>query len=134
MTPPPPLQPDDPKAWLRRAQSNLAYARHEVEGVLYEDRCFNAQQAVEKSLKALLLRHRVTFPFTHDIAVLLTLVETHVKPVPQPLRSSAALTDYAVSTRYPGVAEPVTRAEYLQAVDVAAAVVAWVSEQLAKPS
>ena len=88
MTPPPRLQPDDPKAWLRRAQSNLAYARHEVEGVLYEDHCFNAQQAVEKSLKALLLQHGVTFPFTHDIAVLLTLVETHVKPVPQPLRSS----------------------------------------------
>ena len=99
MTPPPPLQPDDPKAWLRRAQSNLAYARHEVEGVLYEDRCFNAQQAVEKSLKALLLQHRVTFPFTHDIAVLLTLVETHVKPVPQPLRSSAFALTRSPSTR-----------------------------------
>lgn len=70
MTPPPPLQPDDPKAWLRRAQNNLAYARHEVEGVLYEDPCFNAHQAAEKALKALLFHHEMTFPFTHEIKFL----------------------------------------------------------------
>lgn len=43
--------------WLRRAESNLARARfgRQVPEVLYEDLCFDAQQAAEKSLKALML-------------------------------------------------------------------------------
>jgi len=34
---------------------------------------FHAQQAVEKSLKAVLMWHAVRYPFTHDIAALLKL-------------------------------------------------------------
>jgi len=40
--------------WLARAQSNLIRAQQEKpEGVLWEDVCFDAQQSVERALKAL---------------------------------------------------------------------------------
>jgi len=43
------------KEWLTRAKSNLARARagKVSEEILYEDLCFDEQQAVEKALKAL---------------------------------------------------------------------------------
>ncbi len=41
--------------WLKRARSNLERAKigKVSPGILYEDLCFDAQQAVEKSLKAI---------------------------------------------------------------------------------
>ena len=43
------------KEWLKRAKSNLARAKagKVSEDILYEDLCFDAQQAAEKALKAL---------------------------------------------------------------------------------
>ena len=103
----------DPAEWLRRARSNLAKAKAgEVAEVVYEDLCFDAQQASEKALKALLVRQQVGFPKTHAIGDLLTLVQQSGIEVPSPIRESALLTDYAVVTRYPGSAEDVTRAQY----------------------
>lgn len=60
----------DPRAWLKRAESSLACARagHGVSGVLLEDLCFHAHQAVEKGLKALLIARSIGFPKTHAIA------------------------------------------------------------------
>ena len=40
------------------------------------------------------------------------------------------LTRYAVVTRYPGLAEPVTETHYQEAVAVAKAVLEWVEDQL----
>ncbi len=53
--PPDALSPEDPREWLRRARSNLARVRlgHGQPDVLFEDLCFDAHQACEKALKAL---------------------------------------------------------------------------------
>jgi len=63
--------------WIRRAKSNLARAKHgkHSEDVLYEDLAFDAQQAAEKSLKALLLSLGATAPRTHSIGYLLNMIE-----------------------------------------------------------
>ena len=44
--------PDDPAEWLRRARAHLirAKADSDLTGVLYEDLCFDAQQAAEKAV------------------------------------------------------------------------------------
>jgi len=49
-----PEDPADPQAWLLRAKSNfnLAEKGGRLKGVLFEDLCFNAQQAAEKALKS----------------------------------------------------------------------------------
>lgn len=63
--------------------------------------CYNCQQAVEKYLKAFLLKKRGTFQHTHDLGILneqcaqvdgsFLLIEAWVKP----------LTEYVVKGRYP---------------------------------
>lgn len=113
--------------WLKRARSNLERARAEKisDEILYEDLCFDAQQAVEKSLKALLVRLDKPFPKTHSIGMLLKLVEETGVEIPDDINRSKILTDYAVDTRYPGMYEPVSEGEYKEALKLAVGVFEW---------
>ena len=128
--PPERFPPDDPREWLNRARSNLARARSRIPGVYLEDLCFDAQQAAEKAIKALLVKKGVDFPYVHDIAHLLTLAEQTGAQVPDPVRRAEDLTRYAVVTRYPGLAEPVTDSHYRDAIVGAEAVVSWVEKEI----
>ncbi len=107
--------------WLKRARSNLERARAEKisDEILYEDLCFDAQQAVEKSLKALLVRLDKPFPKTHSIGMLLKFIEETGVEIPDDINRSKILTDYAVDTRYPGMYEPVSEGEYKEALKLA---------------
>ena len=99
--PPEHRDPTKPAEWLRRARSNLAKAKADrnLPEVLYEDLCFDAQQAAEKALKALLVYRNVPFPKTHDIMDLLTILHQSVMDVPEEIRHTDFLTGYAVETR-----------------------------------
>lgn len=125
------LPPNDPREWLNRAKSNLSQARGGIHlsQVYLEDLCFQAQQAAEKALKAVLIQHGIRFPYTHDIGTLLSLSSHTGKPIPDLVLAAARLSDYAVGARYPGFSEPVSRTEYDEAVTIADAVVQW-SEML----
>lgn len=90
-----------------------------------EDLCFQAQQAAEKALKAVLIMLNVRFPHTHDLSALLSLAEKAGQLIPRHVREAALLTDYAVEARYPGFGELVTQEEYVQAVSIAAEAVRW---------
>ena len=118
--------PDDPREWMNRARSNLAMAKLETEGIYLEDLCFNAQQAVEKAIKALLMKLDVEFPYVHDIAQLVTLLERPVQEIPGFVREAEQLTQFAVFSRYPGLAPPIKRQEYDEAVATAEQVVRWI--------
>ena len=56
--------PTDPQAWLLRAKGNLNLAEKggRLKGVLFEDLCFNAQEAAEKALKAVCLAQGMDSP------------------------------------------------------------------------
>ena len=98
-----------PAEWLRRARSNLARTRQpKTEEIVWEDLCFDAQQAAEKALKALLLHRQIEFPLVHNIATLLTLIQNAGFVPPADVLAAADLTDYAVMTRYPSTAEQVS--------------------------
>jgi len=122
--------PDDPREWLNRAKSNLVRARNRMPDVYLEDLCFDAQQAAEKAIKAFLIRLDVPVPYTHDLAELLTVVEEAGRNVPEGIKRAGALSDYAVESRYLGMAEPVTQEEYAEAVAIAEEVVRWVEDAL----
>lgn len=120
----------DPKSWLIHARSDLALAENEGAGILLETLCFHAQQAAEKALKGLLIADGVwDFPYTHDIEVLVGLVERHGREPPPAVRTAAKLTTYAIDTRYPGFVLS-GREEYEKAVATARVVVEWVEEQV----
>ena len=100
-----------------RARSNLIRCREDarLQGVCFEDLCFDAQQAAEKAIKALLIARGHRFPYVHDIAALLTIAGAAGIEVPADVREGARLTRFAVAARYPGVAKAATAEEHRRA-------------------
>ena len=125
------MQPErgSPAEWLDFAYGDLDLAR-EPHGprVRREMVCFLAQQAAEKSIKAVLLAHRISFPFTHNLGVLLDLLPAAVT-VPPEVDQAATLSAYAVLSRYPGMATP-NDADTAEALRLAQSVVAWAEDVL----
>ena len=130
MNPPERFSPDDPREWLNRAKSNLALAKNPIPGAYLEDLCFEAQLAAEKAIKATLIRLGLEFAYVHDLARLLSLLDDAGEAVPDIVRNAEELTPYALMTRYPSPARPITQGEYLTAVKVADAVVRWAEGRL----
>ena len=123
-----------PEDWLRRAKGNLARAKQtKPKDAFWEDLCFDAQQAAEKAIKAVLIFRQLEFRKTHDLRGLLTLLDSTGSPIPAEIWKADNLTDYAVETRYPGLSEPVSDSEYRDAVALAEAVVRWADKQITQP-
>jgi HEPN domain-containing protein len=122
--------PDNPAEWLERAGSSLALSAAKTPGVLYEDLCFQAQQAAEKAIKAVFVARKIPYPYSHDINALLSGLELDGASIPETLWSAVILTSYASDTRYPGFETPVTKEEYLRAVELAKGILRWAEEQV----
>ncbi|HKP74254.1 MAG TPA: HEPN domain-containing protein [Longimicrobiaceae bacterium] len=111
--------------WLRLAEGDLAMAKLGLasDGFdVFELVGFHAQQAAEKLIKAFLVHRSVEFGDVHDIDTLLKLVRTANADLATKLDPAAALTPYAVGTRYPGRYGTVTRDQAETAVQIAEAV------------
>ena len=52
---------DDPREWMNRARSSLAIAKNRVPQAYLEDLCFEAQQAAEKAIKAVMIARGIDF-------------------------------------------------------------------------
>ena len=117
----------DPGEWLRHARSNLSRCRADraLPEVLFEDLCFDAQQAAEKAIKAVLVLRGRRFPKTHDLAELLDLVTATGVVVPPEVLEAKRLTPYAVAGRYRGVSEDASEQDYREALEAAEKAVAW---------
>ena len=102
------LAPDDPREWMRRARSNLTRARSRTPDVYLEDLCFDAQQAAEKSIKAVMIARNIDFPYVNNLAYLLSVLEETGETIPEDIRDAATLTRYASTTRAPYIGGPVS--------------------------
>jgi HEPN domain-containing protein len=126
------LDPADPREWLNRAKSSLRHSRSKAEGVYLEELCFDAQQAAEKAVKAVLGSRHVRFPHVHDLETLLTVLSENGVDVPDPMWEARKLTPYAVEARYPSVAKEVTEEQYAEAVRLAQATVDWAESMVTR--
>jgi HEPN domain-containing protein len=115
--------------WLAKSEEDLFVSGLilNAEMTSYDTAGFHAQQAAEKALKALLVRHQVDFRHTHEIRELLALAEPVAPGIHAHLAAADTLTPYAVSARYPGRQPPLDKGEAVSQVEVARAVVAHVS-------
>jgi len=80
---------------------------------------FHAQQAVEKALKAWLNLRSVAYPKTHDLRLLMNLVQTQAQEDCDRFVDLADLTDFAVQFRYdfPTLPRGLNRSEILSKVE-----------------
>ena len=77
---------------------------------------FHAQQAVEKTLKAILALAFVPYAHTHDLLELIDLVRTKGFDFPPDLEEVKRLTTFAVGFRYEELQPPFDRAWALDCV------------------
>jgi len=118
-------EPGSAADWLRYARSDLALSKAPRSGdILFETLCFHAQQAAEKSVKAVLIHFGITHDRTHNLRTLLSQVQVACA-VPQSVIEAAGLSDYAVAMRYPGERESIEEEEYLTSIAMAERVVRW---------
>ena len=87
--------------WLDKAAADFAAAEHlsSHDGRFREIIAFHCQQAVEKYLKAFLVRRQIEFPKTHDIAKLLDRVATVNANMAESLQDADVLTPFGVEVR-----------------------------------
>jgi HEPN domain-containing protein len=120
----------DPQSWMQNARADIAIAGIQLPpGGMYEQLCFHAQQAAEKSIKAVLLDLGVVFPFTHNLQMLLDLLPANIF-VPNEVKNVIELNAYAVLARYPGELEPVSESDYKHAYAIAEATIEWADNLL----
>ena len=92
-----------PEEWIEKARVFLEEAGRHVEVGHYWLACFEAQQAAELYLKALLVALTGAHPYTHDLVELLRTLEELGIEVPQELKVYGdALTSHYTLARYPG--------------------------------
>ena len=118
--------------WLGRACSDL----HIAETLLEPDSpetagvCFHSQQAVEKSLKAILVYWDVEFDWSHEIKYLIDRCAEKDPSFDQFRTSAEPLTRYAVRFRYPSDQPDPSIDQARQAVAAAGRIWEFVLKQL----
>jgi HEPN domain-containing protein len=90
-----------PEGLLFKARNDLALAKLGLDAdTALDGVCFHAQQAAEKSVKAVLALHRVPYPFTHDLGMLIGLGAKLRADVLEFEETAENLMEYAVRARY----------------------------------
>jgi HEPN domain-containing protein len=92
--------------WIEKAEGNYDSARvlmrqrkHLVPDVV----CNQCQQCAEKYLKALLVRHGLSFPKTHDLTQLKNLIKSIDADILLIAPALETLNPYGIDVRYPGL-------------------------------
>lgn len=87
-------------ALLDKAGHDLVAARATIAtGEALDTVCFHAQQAAEKSLKALLALNDIVYPHRHDLGELVELAKVHFPALSSLEPEIIALSPYAVELR-----------------------------------
>jgi HEPN domain-containing protein len=89
--------------WVQKAEKDLIIVRavEHHNPPVYDGICYHCQQSAEKYLKALLQEWGVLPPRTHNLTVLLNLLQPHDPALGTLKRELKSLARYAVDVRYP---------------------------------
>jgi len=118
--------------WILKADDDLNVAEYIVASGYYSATGFHCQQSAEKYLKAYLVWNDREFPKTHDLELLLDLVEAVDRELTAPLRDIIVLTVYSVEVRYPGDIPEMSSDDVNKAMSLARMVKEAVMEKLPK--
>ena len=121
------------KILLKRAKSNLIRGKNnsylDLREIVLEDLCFDLQQCVEKSFKALLVNNNIDYPYTHKINILIELLEENAISIPDEIKEAVILTVFAVEARYDDILF-LTEDIYKETLEISEKVYNWALEQI----
>ncbi len=120
------------KKWIIKAKNDLQVAENEmnvsIRNKIPEAICFHSQQAVEKFLKAFLVKNSIEFGKTHNLEFLLELCskeDNDFKKI-----DVGNLTYYAVEVRYPDEFYQPTEDEAEECINIAREVKKFVLKKI----
>ncbi len=115
---------------LRIAEADLesAEALIEIKRGRPETACFLAQQAVEKSVKAVLISLKIPVPLVHDVGILVAKLPQDITP-PKGYDLSE-LTAFATSLRYREGESVLTEDQVAIVLTTAREVIAWSKQRI----
>ena len=91
--------------WIAKAEADYRMAAREIAAPdcpSWDGVCFHAQQSAEKYIKAVLQERDVAFPRIHDLRKLVDLLSPPPQELVAMMGDLGALSELAVSARYPG--------------------------------
>ena len=120
------------KEWPRLADDDLRIAGQTMKDTepVYWAAAFHCQQAAEKSLKAFLAYNEYHVEKTHDIEYLVKLCMKFLSEMERFIESGAALSEYAVETRYPAAIFEITKIKAEKAVETARSIYEFILKSL----
>jgi len=92
----------DVSSWLEFANYDLKTAKWDLRGKIYTSSCYAAQQAAEKSIKALILSNGKIIPKVHSLDRLLSELKKSGINTSLIEKEAQVLDKYYISARYPG--------------------------------
>jgi HEPN domain-containing protein len=116
---------------LRKAAADVVAARALADDPAQADEVvgFHVQQAVEKSVKAVLASFEIDYPLTHDVDFLVRLLTRRDVSVPDTLLEARWVSMWGVATRYEDIESVLDR---VKAVEVATVAVDWARQVIAE--
>jgi len=87
-------------SWLRKARRFAEVARRDLKEGYYDISAFNAQQAAEMALKAILIAKTGYKPLTHSITELVDALSELVE-VPEEIKNCSYIEEHYIQARYP---------------------------------
>lgn len=92
----------DVNIWLEFADYDIKTAKWDLKGKIYTSSCYAAQQAAEKSIKALILSKGTVIPKVHSLDRLLSELKKSKINTSLIKKEAQILDKYYISARYPG--------------------------------
>ena len=92
----------DVSSWLEFADYDFKTAKWDLKGKIYTSSCYAAQQAAEKSIKALILSNGKIIPKVHSLDRLLSELKKSGINTSLIEKEAQVLDKYYISARYPG--------------------------------
>ena len=118
-----------PLKWLEFSRGDLRRAVVMAGMRDYDYAAYLLQQSAEKAIKAVILKKIPTISGkeikTHNIRLLLRILERNGTQIPGSISRAVDLTRYAFEVRYPDDYRPVSEEEYEEAYEVAVRVYEW---------
>jgi len=118
---------------LKKAQQDLVAVRKWLTDMDIADEIigFHIQQAIEKSLKAVLLRQAIDFPHTHNLRLLIDLCRNNNIKIPSVFLEVDIFNRFAVQWRYDLLpTNPQATLDREAAYDLAHRIWAWANEEV----
>lgn len=111
---------------MLRAKRDMKISQFNFSGKIYDAAAFYAQQAAEKTLKALSIEKKGTFKKSHDLVELAAEVQAPSNVV----KLCAIVSPAYTGTRYPDMPELGTREDVKEVIEASKGVMKWVSSKL----